>query len=86
MPLPRAGSATKPCRLAGPVSPITASATHGVAVSASITGNCKFQAASGATLAFGAIDPSGAGAVTASGTAAYRCTTGVSPTVTKKAK
>lgn len=63
-------------------SALAASTTHAVAVSATITGNCKFQAASGATLAFGTIDPSGAGNVTTSGTATYRCTTGVSPTVT----
>ena len=61
---------------------MAASTTHSVAVSATVTGNCRFQAVSGATLAFGTIDPSGVGAVTTSGTAAYRCTTGVSPTVT----
>jgi len=59
-----------------------ASTTHAVAVSATVTGNCRFQAASGATLAFGTIDPSLLAPVTATGTAAYRCNTGISPTIT----
>lgn len=59
-----------------------ASTTHTVAVSATVTGTCRFNAASGATLAFGTIDPTGAVPVTASGTATYRCNNGTSPTVT----
>lgn len=62
-------------------SAMAASATHGVAVSATIVGNCKFQATSGATLAFGSIDPSLTAPVTATGSATYRCTTGVTPTI-----
>lgn len=59
-----------------------ASTTHAVAVSASVTGTCRFTAASGATLAFGAIDPTGVVPVTTSGTATYRCNNGLTPTIT----
>lgn len=59
-----------------------ASTTHAVAVSATVTGTCRFNAASGATLAFGTIDPTGIVPVTTSGTATYRCNTGLSPGIT----
>jgi spore coat protein U-like protein len=61
-------------------SAFAASATHDLAVSATVTGNCRFNAASGTTLTLansgGAIDPSVATDATGTANVLYRCTKG----------
>lgn len=66
--------------LVASASAFAASATHDLAVSATVTGNCRFNAASGTTLTLansgGAIDPSLATDATGTANVLYRCTKG----------
>lgn len=55
---------------------MAASTTHVLNVSASVTGNCKFNTAGPTALAFGAIDPSSVVNATATASVTFRCTTG----------
>ena len=64
-----------------------ASTTHTITVSATVSGNCKFNTAGPTTLTVatggGVIDPSAAGPATGSVGVAFRCTTGTTSTITK---
>ena len=66
--------------LVASASAFAASATHDLAVSATVTGNCRFNAASGTTLTLansaGSIDPSLATDATGTANVLYRCTKG----------
>lgn len=65
---------------------LAASTTHTLSVSATVTGNCRFNTAgpTALTIATGAgvIDPSAAGPATGSVGIAFRCTTGTSSAIT----
>ena len=65
---------------------LAASATHDLAVSATVSGNCKFNTAGSTALTLansgGAIDPSLATDATGTANVLYRCTTGTSATTT----
>ena len=65
---------------------IAASTTHTLTVSATVTGNCKFNTAGPTTLTIatgaGVIDPSAAGPATGSVGVTFRCTTGVTSAIT----
>jgi len=71
--------------LVASASAFAASATHDLAVSATVTGNCRFNAASGTTLTLansaGSIDPSLATDATGTANVLYRCTKGTAATV-----
>lgn len=62
-----------------------ASTTHTITVSASVTGNCKFNTAGPTTLTIAnsgaAIDPSITGTATGSANVTFRCTTGTTSTI-----
>ena len=70
--------------VAAPV--FAASTTHTVAVSATVSGNCKFNTAGPTTLTVatggGVIDPSAAGPATGSVGVAFRCTSGTTSAIT----
>ena len=72
--------------LVASASAFAASATHDLAVSATVTGNCRFNAASGTTLTLansaGSIDPSLATDATGTANVLYRCTKGTVASVT----
>lgn len=68
--------------LAASSAAMAASTTHTLAVSASVTGNCKFNSAGPTALAFGAIDPSSTTDATATATVTFRCTTGTTSSMT----
>jgi spore coat protein U-like protein len=63
-----------------------ASTTHTLTVSATVSGNCKFNTAgpTALTIATGAgvIDPSAAGPATGTANVTFRCTTGVTSAIT----
>jgi len=65
---------------------LAASTTHTIAVSATVSGNCKFNTAgpTALTIATGAgvIDPSAAGPATGSVGVTFRCTTGTTSAIT----
>ena len=65
---------------------LAASTTHTLSVSATVSGNCKFNTAGPTTLTIatgaGVIDPSAAGPATGSVGVAFRCTTGTSSSIT----
>lgn len=56
--------------------------TQSLAVSASVTGVCKFNSGQTPALAFGAIDPSGTADKDATANVLYRCTKGTTAAVT----
>lgn len=60
---------------------IAAADTQSVSVTASVTGVCKFNTGQTPVLAFGAIDPTGSAAKTASVDVLFKCTKGQSATV-----
>ena len=64
---------------------VAASTTHTLSVSATVSGNCKFNTAGPTTLTIatgaGVIDPSAAGPATGSVGIAFRCTTGTSSSI-----
>jgi len=66
-------------------SALAASTTHTLSVSATVTGNCKFNSAGPTTLTIatggGVIDPSAAGPATGSVGVAFRCTTGTTSSI-----
>lgn len=65
---------------------LAASTTHTLSVSATVTGNCRFNTAgpTALTIATGAgvIDPAAAGPATGSASVTFRCTTGTSSAIT----
>jgi spore coat protein U-like protein len=72
--------------LMGAVPAFAASTTHTLSVSATVTGNCRFNTAGPTTLTIatggGVIDPSAAGPATGSVGVTFRCTTGTTSTIT----
>jgi len=64
---------------------LAGSTTHTLSVSATVTGNCKFNSAGPTTLTIatgaGVIDPSAAGPATGSVGVAFRCTTGTTSSI-----
>lgn len=60
---------------------IAAADTQSLSVTASVTGVCKFNTGQTPVMAFGAIDPSGTGDITASASVTYRCTKGTTASV-----
>ena len=65
---------------------LAASTTHTLSVSATVSGNCRFNTAgpTALTIATGAgvIDPAAVGPATGSATVTFRCTTGTSSAIT----
>lgn len=58
-----------------------ASTTHGLNVSATVVGNCRFNDAGPTALAFGSIDPTSTLNKTATANVSFRCTSGTTSSI-----